>query len=152
MTRTMTRFSRCTLLLAFLAVAVTMGLTISATEHIGPLHLAVVLMLFIVGPYGALATFAWLTRSYRIASIILFFLTLALAAGGLSLFSYDCYQFHTDPEHRLAQRMVAFIVPLGQWFVIGWIGLALLPLLLGKATSRSQLDQSQPEQSQPEQS
>lgn len=122
-------FSKCTLALTFFAASATVFLVIAATENVGPPLPAAVIMLFIIGPYAALAALAWLTRFHRVMSVVVFFVTLALSSFGLYLFSVDCYQFFTDPEYRQHQRLTVFIVPLVQWFFATGLGLVLIPLL-----------------------
>jgi hypothetical protein len=48
-----------------------------------------------------------------------------LSVGGLSLFAYDSYRYHTVAENRMVQRMTILVVPMLQFAVTVGAGLAL---------------------------
>lgn len=84
------------------------------------------IVLFIVGPYLALATIAWWQREKLAVSWTLLAVVLGLSAWGLYVFGEDSYRYHTDRDYRKLQRLAAFIVPIVQYAAVLLVGIATL--------------------------
>lgn len=114
----MTRPARATISLAITA-AVAEGalaaLTISDWSAGGANAL---LFAFLVGPLLFLALTAWRRRTHPTRSRLLFYVTVAVAAGGLIVLGTDLYRFNTDVQFRRAPNMHGVLVPVVQWVVI----------------------------------
>lgn len=86
---------------------------------------ALIAVAFAAGPYPLLALLAWRERGDRVGSWVLLSVAVLLSVGGLSLFAYDSYRYHTVAEHRMVQRMTILVVPMLQFAVTVGAGLAL---------------------------
>ena len=122
--------ARLAVFVCLLAAVVETVLGCTSTSSLTPGDAFIVL--FVIGPYLLLALFAWQHRSQLAASWTLLAVAVSLSAWGLYLFAEDSYRYHTEPEHRMVQRMTVFFVPLLQWTVVLLVGLVLLVRWLGR--------------------
>jgi hypothetical protein len=95
------------------------------------------IMLFLIGPYLVTGLFAWRQRGRRIVSGLLLAVASLMAVWGLYVAGMDCYHYHTEPNHRMVQRIDIFLVPLCQWLVTLILGSFLLGLWVGTRRPRA---------------
>src|SRR5262245_35997240 len=76
------------------------------------------ILLFVVGPYLALAGLARWQRRQPVMRIALLVVIVVLSLAGVALFGIDTWQFAIEPPNRQTQHLAVFLVPLAQWLVI----------------------------------
>lgn len=107
------------LFVCLLALVVEFVLTLLSTNNPWALGLGdVVILLFILGPYLALAAIAWTVRRRRVFAWVTLVVILVLSVWGLSVAGTHTYYYLTDLEFRMIQPIGIFLMPLGQWFVV----------------------------------
>lgn len=114
---------RITVLTCAWAAVVTAMLIGTSIPKLSPA--ALIAAAFAAVPYLLLALLAWWQRSGRGGSWLLLAVAVLLSVGGLSLFAYDSYRYHTVAEHRMVQRMTILVVPMLQLAVTAAAGLVL---------------------------
>ncbi|MCO6047768.1 hypothetical protein NG895_28015 [Aeoliella sp. ICT_H6.2] len=115
-----------TLVICILAIAIDLVLTVLATNNPWSLQPSdAAILLYIVGPYLALAAVAWFGRVSRRLAWVIFLSSLALTVWGLWGAASHAYFYQTDPEYRLVQPIGVFLIPLGQWLGSAFLGVAV---------------------------
>ena len=117
-------FSITILLVGFAGIAVYLFLR---TENLGPLALAIVPLLFVLGPYFGLGMIAWYTRNQLWPSVITFLAVLLITATGLISYSVEYSNYLSDPEVAKLSNMALFITAVLQWIGCIVTGLIVLP-------------------------
>lgn len=114
------------LVVCLLAVVVELVLTALATNSPGSIQPSdAVILLYIVGPYLALAVIAWCGRVNRRLAWVIFSFSLGLIVWGIWGAASHAYFYQTDPEYRLVQPIGVFLIPLGQWLGSAFLGIAV---------------------------
>jgi hypothetical protein len=112
--------------ICLLALIVECILTVLSTNNPWALGLGdLAILLYMLGPYPALAVIAWISRSRWALAWATLTVTLILATWGLCATGTHTYHYLTDLEFRKLQPIGIFLMPLGQWFAVGCLGLVV---------------------------
>ena len=118
--------TRVSLAVCLAAAAVTTGLACLTATRLSAADVPI--LLFVVGPYIALAGLAWWQRRQPVLRIALLVVIAVLSLAGLSLFGIDTCHFVNEPRNRQTQHMAVFLVPLAQWLVTFFAAIFVLVL------------------------
>jgi hypothetical protein len=113
------RLARVSLGICLIAIGAAFVLMLLATNDPWSLNVGDgAILLYVLGPYLALAGIAWASRRGQKIAWTVFLTTVVLVAWGLWTNASHTYYFLTDMEFRKVQPLAIFLVPLAQWFVV----------------------------------
>ncbi|HTI50826.1 MAG TPA: hypothetical protein VL475_07740 [Planctomycetaceae bacterium] len=104
------------LTVCLLSTAITTGLACLTANRLTAADVPI--LLFVVGPYFALAGLAWWQRKQPVMRMALLVVIAVLSLAGVSLFGIDTWHFVNEPPNRQTQHTAVFFVPLAQWLVL----------------------------------
>ena len=121
------------LAVCLLASAITTGVACLTATRLTAADVPI--LLFVVGPYLALAGLAWWQRRQPVMRMALLVVIAVLSLAGVALFGIDSYHFAREPPTRQTQHVAIFLVPLAQWLVIFVVApFVLLAAIAGRQT------------------
>jgi UDP-N-acetylmuramyl pentapeptide phosphotransferase/UDP-N-acetylglucosamine-1-phosphate transferase len=105
-----------TIAVCLLAAVIEVVLACTSTARLMPTDLIIVV--FVMGPYLLLGSFAWRRRGLPAESRGLLAVAVGMSAWGLYHFGIDSHRYHTEPQYRMTQRLTVFFVPLLQYVIV----------------------------------
>jgi crotonobetainyl-CoA:carnitine CoA-transferase CaiB-like acyl-CoA transferase len=111
----MSQYAVGTIVVALLAAAAEVGLSVATTSAAPPpVPWLVFLMAFLVGPLAFLALLAWRRRAHPGRARLVLVATVLAAAAGVGVLGTDYFFSRTDPNRRVLGGNPV-ILPLLQW-------------------------------------
>jgi uncharacterized membrane protein len=104
------------LAVCLLAASITIGVACLTANRLTAADVPI--LLFVVGPYLALAGLAWWQRRQPVMRMALLVVIAVLSLAGVTLIGIDSWHFATEPPNRQTQHVAVFLVPLSQWLVL----------------------------------
>ena len=127
-------FWKSSLLTCSIAAVATLCLIFTGLENPGPSVVAVALVasvvtVIMVGPYLAFGALAFVLRSHRIISMVLFVIILLVSMSALICLYVENDTWLNRDKSREGQRMVPFLIGMAEWISAVFSTAVLLPLL-----------------------
>jgi hypothetical protein len=117
-----------------LAAAITAGVACLTATRLTAADVPI--LLFVMGPYLALAGLAWWQRRQPVMRLALLVVIAVLSLAGVALFGIDSYHFAKERSNRQTQHVAIFLVPLAQWLVVFVIApFVVAAAIVGRRTS-----------------